>query len=73
MRIRMKVNPKTGVTYLPKALVEDGFKGKVDLFGYGPVIVIIRPSTDTDVIIDCLTSIGKDIKMTPSMKEVKRR
>lgn len=64
----MKINPKTGVIYLPKVLIEDGFKGAVDMFGYGPVLVIIRPGTDPDMIVDCLMSVSKDIKMTPSIK-----
>ncbi|MCX6010315.1 MAG: hypothetical protein NTW48_09885 [Chloroflexi bacterium] len=68
MRARIKINPKTGIIYLPKVLIEDGFEGEVDMFGYGPVLVIVRPSTDLDMIIDCLTSVGKDIKMTSSMK-----
>ena len=73
MRARIKINPKTGITYYSKVLIEDGFKGEFDVFGYGPVLVIIRPRTDPDMIMDCLTSIGKDIKMTPSMKELERR
>ena len=68
MRAQMKINAKTGVIYLPKVLIKDGFKGAVDLFGYGPVLVIIRPNTDPEMIIDCLTSVSKDIKMSPSMK-----
>jgi hypothetical protein len=48
-------------------LIEDGFKGVVDMFGYRPVLVIIRPSTDPDTIVDCLMSVSKDIKMAPSL------
>ena len=68
MRIRMKINQKTGVTYVPKVLLEDGFKGDVNVFGYGPVLVIVRPGADIDTISESLTSINKDMKMTPNMK-----
>jgi hypothetical protein len=67
MRTKIKINQKTGVIYLPMVLIEDGFKGVVDMFGYGPVLVIIRPGTDPDTIVDCLMSVSKDIKMAPSL------
>jgi len=67
MRTKIKINPKTGVIYLPMVLIEDGFKGVVDMFGYGSVLVIIRPGTDPDTIVDCLVSVSNDIKMAPSL------
>jgi hypothetical protein len=69
MRIRVKINKTTGVAYIPKALVEDGFNGDTDLFGYGSVLVIIRPGTDTQTVIDCLGAIGKEVQTNPSLKK----
>ena len=65
MRIELRINPKTGVVYLPKTLIEDGFQGEVDAFGAGPVLVVIRPFTDVRTIKDCLSLISKDIELTP--------
>lgn len=70
MRIRLKINPKTGVVYLPKVLLEDGFKGQADAFGSGPVVVIIRPDADLETVKDCLVSVSKDIELTPRMKSL---
>lgn len=70
MRIRLRINPKTGVIYLPKVLVEDGFKGEVDAFGAGPVLTIIRPDADLDAVKDFLESISKEIEQTPRMRSL---
>jgi len=70
MRIRLKINPKTGVIYLPKVLVEDGFSGEVDAFGSGPVLVIIRPDADLETVKDRLDSVSKDIELTPRMRSL---
>lgn len=70
MRIRLKINPKTGVIYLPRVLVEDGFKGEVDAFGAGPVLVIVRSDADLETIRDRLESVSKDIELTPRMRRL---
>jgi hypothetical protein len=70
MRIRLRINPKTGVIYLPKVLVEDGFKGEVDAFGAGPVLTIIRPDADPSAVKDFLESVSKEIEQTPRMRSL---
>jgi hypothetical protein len=70
LRIRLKINPKTGVIYLPRVLVEDGFKGEVDAFGAGPVLVIVRSDADLETIRDRLESVSKDIELTPRMRRL---
>jgi hypothetical protein len=47
MTITLKINPKTGVIYLPKVL-EDGFCREVDAFGAGPVLVTVRPDANLE-------------------------
>ena len=64
----MKINPKTGVAYFPQELLEDGFTGAVDVFGFGPVVVLIRPDADLNTVKDCLVSVSKDIELTPRMR-----
>lgn len=70
MRIRLKINPKTGVIYLPRQLVEDGFKGNVDVFGAGPVVVIVHPDAEVKAIRESLDLVSRDIELTPRMKSL---
>ena len=65
MRIKIKINPKTGVVYLPREMVEDGFRGEVDAFGAGSVIVITHPDADVMAIKESITLVAKDIDLTP--------
>ncbi len=64
MRIKIKINPKTGVVYLPRELVEDGFRGEVDAFGAGSVIVITHPDADVAVIKESISLVSRDIELT---------
>jgi hypothetical protein len=68
MRIRLKINPKTGVIYFPKQLVEDGFKGEVDVFSAGPVVVIVHPDAEVNVVREGLELVSRDIELTPRMR-----
>ena len=65
MRITIKINPKTGVVYLPREMVEDGFKGEVDVFGAGSVLVITHPDADVMAIKKSIILVVKDIELTP--------
>ena len=68
MRIKVKINPKTGVVYLPKSVVEDGFKGEVDVFGAGSVIVILHPAADVATIKESMSLVARDIELAPSSR-----
>jgi hypothetical protein len=65
MRIKIKINPKTGVVYLPKYMLEDGFRGEVDAFGAGSVIVLTHPDADVSVIRKSISLVLKDIELAP--------
>lgn len=65
MRKKIKINPKTGVVYLPREMVEDGFRGEVDAFGAGSVIVITHPDADVMAIKESINLVAKDIELTP--------
>lgn len=65
MRRKIKINPKSGILYLPKDMLESGFKGEVDAFSAGSVIVITHPDADTATIKESISLVLKDIKLTP--------
>ena len=66
MRIKVKINPKTGVVYLPKSVVEDGFEGEVEVYGAGSVIVIPHPDADVATIKESMSLVARDIELTAS-------
>jgi len=71
MRVILKIHPKTGVTYIPKYLLEDGFKGQIDVFGAGPVIVLIHPDADADAIKESLSLVSRDIALAPRTRQLR--
>ena len=40
MKISFNVDEKTGQTYIPKALRENGFEGEVEAYAVGDVVVL---------------------------------
>ena len=64
MRIKIRINPKTGVVYLPKYMLEDGFRGEVDVFGAGSVLVIAHPDADVTTIKESVSLVARDIELT---------
>jgi len=68
VRIKIKINPKTGVVYLPKSVIEDGFKGEVDVYGAGSVLVIPHPDADAATIKKSMSLVARDIELTPGTR-----
>lgn len=68
MRIKIKINPKTGVVYLPKYMLDDGFRGEVDAFGAGSVIVLTHPDADVSVIRESIALVLKDVDLSPQSR-----
>ncbi len=64
MRIKVKINPKTHVAYLPKCVIEEGFEGEVDVYGAGSVIVIPHPNADAATIKESISLVARDIELT---------
>ena len=64
MRTRFKINPNTGVVYLPKYWLEGGFKGQIDVFAAGSVVVMIHPNADIENIQESLGLVSKDIEVS---------
>lgn len=63
MRTKIKVNPKTGVFYMPKDLVEDGFKGEMDAFVNAMTFAIIHPKADLNDVKESLRIMIEDIDL----------
>ena len=63
MRTRIKVNPKTGVFYMPKDLLSDGFKGEMDALSNAMTFTIIHPSANLRRVKESLEIMLRDIDL----------
>ena len=62
-KIRVRINPKTGVLYIPKELLNDGFRGDVDALSNAMTFTIIHPSADLEKVKESLEITLRDIKL----------
>lgn len=63
MRTRIKINPNTGVLYMPKDLLDDGFKGEMDALSNAITFTIIHPGADLEKVKESLEIMIKDIDL----------
>lgn len=63
MRTKIKVNPKTGVFYVPKDLLDDGFKGEMDALANSMTFTLIHPEADLQAVKESLEILIGDIDL----------
>lgn len=63
MRTRIKVNPKTGVFYVPKDLLDDGFKGEMDALANAMTFTLIHPEANLETVKESLELLVRDINL----------
>ena len=63
MRTKIKVNPKTGVFYVPKDLLDDGFKGEMDALSNAMTFTIIHPEANLEKVKESLEIMLRDINL----------
>lgn len=63
MMTKIKVNPKTGVLYMPKDLLDDGFKGEMDALVNSMIFTIIHPRADLEKVRKSLRILIDDIDL----------
>jgi len=62
-KTKVRINPKTGVLYIPKELLNDGFKGDVDALSNAMTFIIIHPSADLEKVKESLEITLRDIQL----------
>jgi len=62
-KTRVRINPKTGVLYIPKELLNDGFRGDVDALSNAMTFTIIHPSADLEKVKESLEITLRDIEL----------
>lgn len=63
MRTRIRVNPNTGVLYMPKDLLDDGFKGEMDALSNAMTFTIVHPEADLERVKESLKIMLRDIDL----------
>jgi hypothetical protein len=60
---RIRINPNTGVLYMPKELLREGFSGDVNIFSTSITFTIIHPSADLRKVKESLDITLRDIEL----------
>ena len=63
MRRKVRINPKTGVLYMPKELLNDGFKGEVDALANAMTFTIVHPDADLEKLKESLEILLREIEL----------
>ena len=63
MKTKIKVNENTGVLYVPKDLLDDGFKGDMDAFYNSLTFTIIHPQANLESLRKSLQILIDDIDL----------
>ena len=71
MRTQIKINPKTGITYIPDNIREEGFKGEIELLANAKTVTLFLPGASLDEIERSLLIVLEDVRLrkgTPRQK-----
>lgn len=63
MRTKIRVNPNTGVLYIPKDLLNDGFKGEMDALSNAMTFTIVHPEANLQAVKESLEILIGDIDL----------
>jgi hypothetical protein len=50
MKKKIRINPATGLAYIPNDLVKSGYVGDVDIIIHAVTATIIKPGTDLSLV-----------------------
>ena len=71
-KTKVRINPKTGVLYIPKELLNDGFRGDVDALSNAMTFTIIHPSADLEKVKESLEITLRDIELRLARESPRR-
>jgi hypothetical protein len=63
LKRKIHINPKTGITYIPKDIVSSGYKRGVDLLANAVTVTLIKPGTDLASVKQSLEITIRDIDL----------
>ena len=63
MKRKIKINREANVAYIPKDLVEDGFRDDCDAYADAFTLTVVKPGTSLNQIKRSLQLVLQDIEM----------
>ena len=63
MKGQIKINPKTGIAYIPDNIRQEGFEGEVELLANAKTVTLFLPGASLDEIERSLLIVLDDIRL----------
>lgn len=63
MKRKISINPKTGITYIPKDLIDAGYINNVELLANAITVTLVKPGTNLESVKRSLEIIIQDIDL----------
>lgn len=63
MKGKIKINPDTGIAYIPDNIRNEGFKGEVELLANAKTVTLFLPGASLEEIEESLNIILQDIRL----------
>lgn len=70
MKKKISINQQTGIVYIPKDLVSNGYYGDVDILINAVTATLIKPGTDLKSVIRSLEITIQDIELRMKQGDV---
>lgn len=68
-KFSISIGEKTGITYIPKTLREEGFVGKVDGFPNALTLILVKPGASLADIERSLRILLRDIRLRKEQEQ----
>jgi hypothetical protein len=69
MKRKITINPEARVAYIPKELIDQGFKGELDGYANAVTLTIVNPNTPLEDVERSLEIVLQDIKLRRKMEK----
>lgn len=70
MKKKISINQQTGIVYIPRDLVSNGYHGEVDILINAVTATLIKPGTDLKSVIRSLEITIQDIELRMKQGDV---
>lgn len=68
MKIKIRVNPKTNLAYIPDDLINEGFIGDVEALANAKTVTLFQPGASLEEIEKSLEIVLADIRLRRSAR-----
>jgi hypothetical protein len=69
MKAKWRINPEARILYIPKDVLEEGFKGNVDVFINAATFTVVRPGASLSDVEASLKIMLHDISLRKRMSQ----